>query len=88
MQPKVLARFGSPILRDAAVVGRQEGWGPETITPGSWLFEAARDHAQEYSQRCFRTSAVRLPIEGLHPETGTGVYEAAIYKRGDEAADR
>jgi glutamine synthetase len=48
------------------------------------------NHAQEYFAALFsELGAFGVPIEGLHTETGPGVYEAAlIYSEAMEAADR
>ncbi len=69
----------------------KKGVGPEPITPGMFGYSLLRaNHAQEYFAALFsELGAFRVPIEGLHTETGPGVYEAAIiYSEAMEAADR
>jgi len=69
----------------------KKGVGPEPITPGMFGYSLLRaNHAQEYFAALFgELGAFGVPIEGLHTETGPGVYEAAIiYSEAMEAADR
>ncbi|HVF64864.1 MAG TPA: glutamine synthetase [Casimicrobiaceae bacterium] len=69
----------------------KKGVGPEPITPGMFGYSLLRvNHAREYFKALFDDcEAFRVPIEGLHTETGPGVYEAAIvYSEALEAADR
>jgi len=69
----------------------KQGVGPETITPGMFGYSLLRaNHAKDYFNALFEEcGAFRVPIEGLHTETGPGVYEAAIiYSEAMEAADR
>jgi len=69
----------------------KQGVGPETITPGMFGYSLLRaNHARDYFNALFEEcGAFRVPIEGLHTETGPGVYEAAIiYTEALEAADR
>jgi len=69
----------------------KKGVGPETITPGMFGYSLLRaGHAREYFNALFsELAAFRVPIEGLHTETGPGVYEAAIvYTDALEAGDR
>jgi glutamine synthetase len=64
---------------------------PEPISPGMFGYSLIR---AAQSQPFFRAlmeelAAFRVPLEGLHTETGPGVLEAAIlYAPGIEAADR
>jgi glutamine synthetase len=69
----------------------KKGVGPEPITPGMFGYSLLRaNHARDYFKALFaECAAFRVPIEGLHTETGPGVYEAAIvYSEALEAADR
>jgi glutamine synthetase len=69
----------------------KKGLPPEPITPGMFGYSLLRaNHAREYMKALFaECAAFRVPIEGLHTETGPGVYEAAIiYSEAMEAADR
>jgi glutamine synthetase len=62
-----------------------------TLTPGYFGYSVLRSsvHAELYQQLLRLCSDMRMPIEGLHTETGPGVLEAAIqYCDALEAADR
>jgi len=62
-------------------LGGKKGVDPTPIKPGMFrLLAAARQREPaNTSMRCWtRWLAFRVPIEGLHTETGPGVYEAAI----------
>lgn len=64
---------------------------PEPITPGMFGYSFLRAGAnQEYfSALMDEMLAFKIPLEGLHTETGPGVYEAAIlYSGALEAGDR
>lgn len=61
------------------------------LTPGSFGYSLIRSsvHADLHHELMDACEAMRLPIEGLHTETGTGVLEAALcVESGLEAADR
>ena len=69
----------------------KKGVGPEPITPGMFGYSLLRaGHARDYFNALFNElGAFGVPIEGLHTETGPGVYEAAIvYSDALEAGDR
>jgi glutamine synthetase len=69
----------------------KKGVGPEPITPGMFGYSLLRaNHARDYMKALFaECGAFGVPIEGLHTETGPGVYEAAIvYSEALEAGDR
>lgn len=53
---------------------------PEPLTPGMFGYSILRQaHNQPFFQALMEeTAAFGIPIEGLHTETGPGVYEAAI----------
>ena len=62
-----------------------------TMTPGYFGYSVLRSsvHAEFYHQLLKLCTDMRIPIEGLHTETGPGVLEAAIqYCEALEAADR
>lgn len=64
---------------------------PAPITPGMFGYSLLRmNQSREYLNALFdELAAFRVPIEGLHTETGPGVMEAAIrYSDPLEAADR
>ena len=69
----------------------KKGVGPETITPGMFGYSLLRmgDQRGFFNALMDEMLAFRVPIEGLHTETGPGVYEAAIaFSSALEAADR
>lgn len=64
---------------------------PEPLTPGMFGYSVLRlNENREYVNALFdELLGFRVPIEGLHTETGPGVLEAAIvYSEPLEAADR
>ncbi|HKP64906.1 MAG TPA: glutamine synthetase family protein [Polyangiales bacterium] len=71
---------------------RQKGFvHPEPITPGMFGYSLLRagQNRQFFNAIMDEMGAFRVPIEGLHTETGPGVFEAAIlYSDALEAADR
>ncbi len=63
----------------------------KTLTPGNFGYSVLRSsvHAELYQDLLATCEAMRLPLEGLHTETGAGVLEAAIQVDDAlEAADR
>jgi glutamine synthetase len=69
----------------------KQGISPETITPGMFGYSLLRmaDNRGFFNALMDEMAAFRVPIEGLHTETGPGVYEAAItFSEALEAADR
>ena len=64
---------------------------PEPISPGMFGYSLIRAAQNQPFLRALmeELQAFGLPVEGLHSETGPGVFEAAIlYSPGIEAADR
>ncbi len=62
-----------------------------TLTPGYFGYSMLRSgvHAELYQALLQLGAGMRMPIEGLHAETGPGVIEAALhYTEALEAADR
>jgi glutamine synthetase len=69
----------------------KNGVEPTPITPGMFGYSLLRmNHKREYFHALMdEMSAFGVPIEGLHTETGPGVYEVAIlFSEALEAADR
>lgn len=69
----------------------KRGVGPEPITPGMFGYSLLRmgDQRGFFNALMDDMGAFGVPIEGLHTETGPGVYEAAIAFSGAlEQADR
>jgi glutamine synthetase len=69
----------------------KRGVGPETITPGMFGYSLLRmsDRREFFNALMDDMAAFGVPIEGLHTETGPGVYEAAIaFSSALEQADR
>jgi glutamine synthetase len=69
----------------------KKGVDPTPITPGMFGYSLLRaNHSRDYFKALMEEmAAFGVPIEGLHTETGPGVYEAAIlFSEALEAADR
>lgn len=69
----------------------KKGVAPEPITPGMFGYSLLRANASRpFFEALFNDmAAFGVPIEGLHTETGPGVYEAAIlFSDALEQADR
>lgn len=69
----------------------KNGVGPTTITPGMFGYSLLRmaDSREFFNALMDQMGAFGVPIEGLHTETGPGVYEVAIaFSEALEAADR
>ncbi|MGE0496597.1 MAG: glutamine synthetase family protein [Ramlibacter sp.] len=69
----------------------KKGVGPEPITQGMFGYSLLRmaDNGGFFNALMDEMLAFRVPIEGLHTETGPGVYEAAIgFSEALEQADR
>ena len=65
--------------------------GLTNLTPGYFGYSVLRSsvHAELYQALLQLAADMRMPIEGLHTETGPGVIEAALhYSEALEAADR
>ncbi len=63
----------------------------KNLTPGYFGYSMLRSavHTELYEELLRLSEAMRMPIEGLHTETGPGVLEAALrYTEALEAADR
>jgi len=69
----------------------KKGVGPQPISPGMFGYSLLRANLnREYFNALMdETAQFGIPIEGLHTETGPGVYEAAIlFSEALEGADR
>ncbi len=69
----------------------KKGVGPQTLTPGMFGYSLLRvnQNREFFNAIMDEMLAFRVPIEGLHTETGPGVYEAAIaFCEALEQADR
>ena len=69
----------------------KKGVGPTPLTPGMFGYSLLRTNQnREYFNALMdEMLAFRVPIEGLHTETGPGVYEAALtFSEALEQADR
>jgi glutamine synthetase len=69
----------------------KKGVAPATITPGMFGYSLLRANANRdfFAALMGEMGDFGVPIEGLHTETGPGVYEAAIlFSEALEAADR
>ncbi len=69
----------------------KKGVGPTPISPGMFGYSLLRTNLnREYFNALMdEMAAFNVPIEGLHTETGPGVYEAAlVFTEALEAADR
>ncbi len=69
----------------------KQGVGPSTLTPGMFGYSLLRMNGNRafFNALMDEMAAFGVPIEGLHTETGPGVYEAAItFSAALEAADR
>ncbi|WP_439815178.1 glutamine synthetase family protein [Zavarzinia sp. CC-PAN008] len=71
---------------------RAKGYrGLKNLSPGFFGYSMIRNsvHAEVYRDLLALCQAMRMPVEGIHTETGPGVIEAALqYCEALEAADR
>jgi glutamine synthetase len=69
----------------------KHGVGPTNLTPGMFGYSLLRMNANRefFNALMDQMAQFKVPIEGLHTETGPGVYEAAItFSEALEQADR
>jgi len=69
----------------------KKGVAPTTLTPGMFGYSMLRANANRefFTALMLELADFGIPIEGLHTETGPGVYEVAIlFSEALEAADR
>jgi len=80
------------LFRETPASVRQKNYRDlENLTPGYFGYSVLRSavHAELYQELLKLAADMRMPIEGLHTETGPGVIEAALhYADALEAADR
>ncbi|MEO7855332.1 MAG: glutamine synthetase family protein, partial [Rubrivivax sp.] len=70
---------------------RKRGVGPHTLTPGMFGYSLLRmnENREYFNALMDQMAEFKVPIEGLHTETGPGVYEAALaFSEALEQADR
>jgi glutamine synthetase len=70
---------------------QKKGVDPTPLTPGMFGYSLLRANANRgfFNALMDQLRAFRVPLEGLHTETGPGVYEAAIqFSEALECADR
>jgi glutamine synthetase len=86
------AEFEFFMFRETPDSVRAKGYqGMQTITPGYFGYSVLRSSVlcEFYEALLKLCEEMRIPLEGLHTETGPGVIEAAIqYTEALEAADR
>ncbi|TFI57660.1 glutamine synthetase [Sphingomonas parva] len=89
---KAAAEFEFFVFEETPNSIRDKGYrGLKPITPGHFGYSMLRSgvHADFYRDLWSLCEAMRMPLEGLHTETGPGVIEAAIaVDEALEAADR
>src|SRR5215467_3871861 len=80
------------LFRETPASVRQKNYRDlENLTPGYFGYSVLRSavHAELYQDLLKLAADMRMPIEGLHTETGPGVIEAALHHtEALEAADR
>jgi glutamine synthetase len=86
------AEFEFFVFNETPESVRAKGYrGLSNLTPGYFGYSLLRTgvHVELYQALLQLAAAMRMPIEGLHAETGPGVIEAALhYTEALEAADR
>src|SRR5579871_6343741 len=88
----VLGEFAFFVFDETPDSIRAKGYRDlKPLTPGAFGYSVLRNsvHAELHHELMDLCEAMRMPLEGLHTETGAGVLEAAlIVDSGLEAADR
>ncbi|MDE2347658.1 MAG: glutamine synthetase [Gammaproteobacteria bacterium] len=86
------AEFEFFVFEETPTTVREKGYrGLKNLTPGYFGYSILRSsvHAELYQDLLRLADDMRMPVEGLHTETGPGVIEAALhYTDALEAADR
>ncbi len=91
-RPMASCEFEFWVFKETPESMREKNFhGMTPLSPGmfgySWLREG--QHAEFLNDVIDTCAAYRIPLEGVHTETGPGVYEAALeYSDALEAADR
>jgi glutamine synthetase len=90
--PAAAAEFEFFMFSETPDSARAKGYrGLQSMTPGYFGYSMLRSavHTELYQALLQLAADMRMPIEGLHTETGPGVLEAALqYTEALEAADR
>jgi glutamine synthetase len=90
--PSAAAEYEFFLFNETPDSVREKGYrGLKNMTPGYFGYSVLRSsvHAELYQALLQLAADMRMPIEGLHTETGPGVIEAALhYTEALEAADR
>jgi glutamine synthetase len=90
--PSAAAEYEFFLFEETPASVREKGYrGLKNLTPGYFGYSVLRSgvHSELYQALLQLADAMRMPIEGLHTETGPGVLEAALrYTEALEAADR
>ena len=90
--PSAAAEYEFFLFNETPDSVREKGYrGLKNMTPGYFGYSILRSsvHAELYQALLQLATDMRMPIEGLHTETGPGVIEAALhYTEALEAADR
>src|SRR5277367_589725 len=90
--PSAAAEYEFFLFNETPDSVREKGYrGLKNMTPGYFGYSVLRSsvHAEFYQALLQLATDMRMPIEGLHTETGPGVIEAALhYTEALEAADR
>jgi glutamine synthetase len=90
--PSAAAEYEFFLFNETPDTVREKGYrGLKNMTPGYFGYSVLRSsvHAELYQALLQLATDMRMPIEGLHTETGPGVIEAALhYTEALEAADR
>jgi glutamine synthetase len=90
--PSAAAEFEFFMFSETPDSVRAKGYrGLQNLTPGYFGYSMLRSavHTELYQALLQLAADMRMPIEGLHTETGPGVLEAALqYTEALEAADR
>ena len=85
---KAAAEFETFVFAETPLSVRDKGYRDlKPITPGNFGYSMLRSgvHADFYQELWTTCDEMRIPLEGLHTETGPGVIEAAI--RVDDALE-
>lgn len=91
-QPKFSSEYEWFNFRETPQTLKEKGYqSPTPLTPGMFGYSMLRSsqHSDYFNDLFNQLHAFGIPLEGLHTETGDGVYEAAIeYTDILEAADQ
>ena len=92
LKPQAGFEYEFFVFREDSISVREKGYrGLQAVTPGNFGYSVLRaaTNADVFTALMDHCAAFRMPLEGLHCETGPGVWEAALsIADGLEAADR